>query len=80
MYLRAFTPIKLSEQGFATEGDRAFYSSFDRNQDGMISFAEQNEFLRATGQPLMTVPITTQPAAQAAPVIPLALLAYLFLS
>jgi len=78
---------RLADVGFATEADRAFYTSFDANRDGNISIAERNAFLSDQGLPLIALgpqnqpvarPVT--PAAQAAPVIPLALLAYLFLS
>jgi len=78
---------KLADTGFATEADRAYYSSFDWNRDGNISYLEQNMFLREQGLPLIAfgpqnqpIPKPVAPAAQAAPVIPIALLAYLFLS
>lgn len=78
---------RLADLSFANEGDRAFYTSFDANRDGNISIAERNAFLKNQGLPLIAlgpqnqpIPKITAPAAQAAPVIPLALLAYLFLS
>lgn len=78
---------RLIDLSFANEADRVFYSSYDANRDGMISYAEQNAFLKDQGLPMIALgpqnqPISkpVAPAAQAAPIIPIALLAYLFLS
>ncbi|NDF50550.1 MAG: hypothetical protein EB116_10790 [Betaproteobacteria bacterium] len=83
MYISAFTPVKLSEQGFATEADRAYYTSFDTNKDGIISFAEQQNFLQEQGLPLMPLPVPTPASTQSGgglPILPIALLAYFFMS
>lgn len=56
MYITDYKAIVLKNTDFGSEADRAFYSSFDTNQDGVISFAEQNKFLIAVGQETLFAP------------------------
>lgn len=59
MYITDYKPVALKSLNFSNEDDRAFYTSFDRNQDGVISWVEQNEFLVRTGQGTLDAPAPT---------------------
>jgi len=59
MYITDYKPVALKSLNFSNEDDRAFYTSFDRNQDGVISWVEQNEFLVRTGQGSLNAPAPT---------------------